>query len=240
MTLRDRAEAVLRANDRGRYTVPSPKLYPHQWAWDSAFAAIGWAHLDPDRAVTELETLLAGQWPDGRIPHILFHDLTGRYFPGPEFWQTQNSSTITQPPVWASAARRLWELGACRRRLTSLLPAIERSHQFFWQQRDPLGWHLVAVTHPWESGMDNSPTWDEPLQAVDPTQAPAFQRVDKEIVGDSNQRPSDDEYRRYAVLVQQIAQNGFGLSQFQVYDPCMSAILAKAEQIGRASCRERV
>ena len=27
-------------------------------------------------------------------------------------------------------------------------------------------------THPWETGMDNSPAWDEPLQAVPPTQRP--------------------------------------------------------------------
>jgi len=25
------------------HTVPSPDLYPHQWSWDSAFAAIGLA-----------------------------------------------------------------------------------------------------------------------------------------------------------------------------------------------------
>ncbi len=42
MNLIDRATAVLRANDRGRYTVPAGHLYPHQWAWDSAFATIGW------------------------------------------------------------------------------------------------------------------------------------------------------------------------------------------------------
>lgn len=224
------AKRVLQANDRGGYTVPSPKLYPHQWAWDSAFAAIGWAHIDRDRAVLELETLMKGQWPDGRIPHILFHDLQGRYFPGPEFWRTRNSSSISQPPVWASAARRLWQLGCDQQRIRRLLPAFEASHEFFWKQRDPLGWRLVAVTHPWESGMDNSPIWDRPLQAVDPSQAPAFQRVDTEIVGDSSQRPSDDEYRRYAVLVQQIADNHFGLSQFQVYDPGMSALLVRAEE----------
>ena len=34
--LRDRAAAVLHANDAGSWTKASPHLYPHQWSWDSA------------------------------------------------------------------------------------------------------------------------------------------------------------------------------------------------------------
>ena len=58
-SLLDDAVRVLKMNDRGRYTIPSARLYPHQWAWDSAFAAIGWAHVDPDRAIAELDALVA-------------------------------------------------------------------------------------------------------------------------------------------------------------------------------------
>ena len=42
---------------RGPYTLPSRTTYPHQWNWDSALAALGWAELDPARAWTELESL---------------------------------------------------------------------------------------------------------------------------------------------------------------------------------------
>ncbi|HEV3378040.1 MAG TPA: hypothetical protein VG126_12245, partial [Thermoleophilaceae bacterium] len=55
--LRPTAENVLRENDSGGYTVPSRATYPHQWNWDSALAALGWAELDPARAWRELETL---------------------------------------------------------------------------------------------------------------------------------------------------------------------------------------
>ena len=55
------AQALLGQNDRGGYTVPAPRLYPHQWNWDSAFCAIGWRHFDPRRAARELEMLLRGQ-----------------------------------------------------------------------------------------------------------------------------------------------------------------------------------
>lgn len=221
---------LLRANDRGGYTVPSPRLYPHQWAWDSAFAAIGWVHVDPDRAVTELEKLMEGVWPDGRVPHIRFHILSQDYFPRPDFWGTEDRSSITQPPVWATAARRLLEKGADPDRIKSLLPAMDRSHQWFFTARDPLGWDCVTVSHPWESGLDNSPCWDEAMADVDPAQAPEFRRVDKERVGDPSQRPTDDHYRRYAVLVKAIAAQDFGPGPFAVYCPMMTALLARAEE----------
>ena len=48
--LRMSAENVLRGNDNGGYTVPSRATYPHQWNWDSALAALGWAELDPSPA----------------------------------------------------------------------------------------------------------------------------------------------------------------------------------------------
>ena len=55
MTLKNDAIATLRGNDRGRHTVPAAGLYPHLWAWDSAFAAIGWGHIDLDRALIRLQ-----------------------------------------------------------------------------------------------------------------------------------------------------------------------------------------
>jgi Mannosylglycerate hydrolase MGH1-like glycoside hydrolase domain len=101
-----RAHAVLEGNWLGAATRPGPRLYPHQWSWDSAFHAIGWSHLDWDRATTELRTLFAAQWPDGLLPHIVFHDGAAAYFPGPDVSATPrgNTSGIVQPPLHATAA----------------------------------------------------------------------------------------------------------------------------------------
>lgn len=229
-SFRSSCEAVLRANDRGGHTVPSPRLYPHQWAWDSAFAAIGWACFDAPRAWKEIETLLAGQWEDGRVPHILFHDVSGDYFPGPDFWETDWTTSISQPPVWATAVRRMVEITSERERLPELVPKIDASHRWFHDQRDPSGWGAIAVAHPWESGLDNSPAWDAPMARVDVSDPPAFQRRDTQVVGDHDQRPTDDQYLRYACLVKAIARDGFGPGPFAVYDPLMTAILARAEE----------
>src|SRR3954465_4938772 len=78
-----RAGYVLRANDRGAFTVASPTLYPHMWSWDAGFVALGIATVSVPRALAELRTLLSGQWATGMIPHILFHSPSD-YFPAPQ------------------------------------------------------------------------------------------------------------------------------------------------------------
>src|SRR4051794_16524749 len=104
-SMRATAADILRGNDSGAYTLPSRATYPHQWNWDSALAALGWAELDPGRAWTELETLAGARDAQGMFPHIAFHTrvsdrvngrlrslLTSvarpyaRYLPGPRWW----------------------------------------------------------------------------------------------------------------------------------------------------------
>lgn len=227
-TLKKRARAVLETNDRGRYTIPSGRLYPHQWAWDSAFAAIGWCRVNPERAFDEIQLLLEGQWPDGRVPHIQFHKPSPHYFPSAKDWRAERSSSITNPPVWTLAAGRIHRhLGE---RVRPWLARLEKSHLFFHQQRDPLNWGVICTAHPWENGQDNHPSWDRPLAAVDPEKAPPFARVDKERVEDASQRPTDDHYRRYMTLVNEIADNDYGLGGFAVYDPFLTTLLVLAER----------
>src|SRR5215218_7689490 len=67
------ATNVLRRNGLKSWTKPAPSLYPHQWSWDSAFIALGLAHVDNRRATDELETLFTGQWSTGKVPHIVFN-----------------------------------------------------------------------------------------------------------------------------------------------------------------------
>jgi len=108
------AREVLDENWKDGFTVPAQNQYPYQWSWDSAFIAAGYARYDRERAQRELRSLFSAQWADGRVPHIVFHNATpdASYFPGPEFWQTEQnpfaslsprSSGIVQPPNHATA-----------------------------------------------------------------------------------------------------------------------------------------
>ncbi|MEQ8964351.1 MAG: trehalase family glycosidase [Azospirillaceae bacterium] len=236
------ARAILATNDRGGFTVPTAGLYPFQWNWDSCLVALGWAAIDEARAWQEIESLFAAQWPDGMVPHIVFHSADAGYFPGPEVWGTgraPESSGITQPPVAASCVARLWrgatDRHAARPRTVALLHRLADWHAWWRRARDPHGRDLVAILHPWESGMDNSPAWDAALArvAVDPD-LPAYQRRDTGHV-DAAQRPTTAEYDRYLTLVRLFRANGWDsavlhdLSPFRVCDVATNAILLAAE-----------
>jgi hypothetical protein len=67
------ARAVLDFNWTGEYTMPGPRLYPHQWSWDSAFIAIGYSRYDQERAMRELRHLFEAQWKNGLLPQIIFN-----------------------------------------------------------------------------------------------------------------------------------------------------------------------
>jgi mannosylglycerate hydrolase len=208
------AKAVLEANWLGHATSPSRRLYPHQWSWDAACIAIGYASWNQERAETELRSLFAGQWRDGLLPHIVFTD-GARYFPGPEFWQTERSpdapeqprtSGIVQPPIHASAALHVYRLASDRARaavfLEELLPKLAAWHEYLYRERASGDGGLVEIWHPWESGMDNSPLWDRALECMtfDAEQLPAYERVDVELA-QAAERPSDGEYDRYVYIV---------------------------------------
>jgi hypothetical protein len=234
------AIAILRENDRGAYTIPTRGLYPFQWCWDSCLTALGQRHFDEARAWTEIETLFAHQWPDGMVPHIVFHVPDDGYFPGPDVWATGRptpTSGITQPAVAGFAIRRLWERSrdreAASARARRLLPKVAAWHRWFYTHRDPAGEGLVAILHPWESGRDNSVDWDAAFERV-PTEGIApYVRRDTQHA-DPAHRPTKAQYDRYLWLVEHFRGLGWDnaalhdASPFQVVDPGFNAILIRA------------
>ena len=99
------AEEILKKNDLGSYTVPTHGLYPFQWNWDSCLTALGQFHFNEARAWREIETLMAHQWNDGMVPHIIFHKEDDGYFPGPDVWATGR-----KVPTPALPSQRLLDL----------------------------------------------------------------------------------------------------------------------------------
>ncbi|WP_236579753.1 MGH1-like glycoside hydrolase domain-containing protein [Streptomyces sp. HM190] len=242
------AAEVLEGNWTGTSTVPSRRLYPHQWSWDSAFVAIGLRHLSPLRAQTELETLLDAQWGDGRIPHIVFNPSVPleAYFPSPDFWRsstagraagaprTTQTSGIVQPPVHALAAWLVHRsdpgLSRARGFLSRVYPRLAAWHRYLLHRRDLGGGGLASVVHPWEQGMDNSPAWDAPLSRVAPAPARSFRRADLDH-GAAEDRPTDLDYGRYVRLAADYRDGGYadGRGGFAVEDPCFNALLIASE-----------
>ncbi|WP_437050135.1 MGH1-like glycoside hydrolase domain-containing protein [Streptomyces sp. enrichment culture] len=241
---------VLTGNWTGTSTVPSRTLYPHQWSWDSAFVAIGLRHLCARRAQRELESLLAAQWADGRVPHIVFNPAVphGAYFPSPDFWQSSRAgraagapaaaetSGIVQPPVHALAAWLVHRADPAQSRRRGFLdrvrPRLAAWHDYLLTRRDLGGGGLAATVHPWEPGMDNSPCWDGALRRVEPAPPGAFRRADLDH-GHAADRPTDLDYGRYVRLAADYRDAGYddraARHAFAVEDPCFNALLIVGE-----------
>jgi glycogen debranching enzyme len=247
------------------------------WSWDAAFIAIGLAKLSTARALTELETLLSAQWRNGMIPHIVFADGDASYEPGPKRWACVDisphapsgraTSGLMQPPVHGIAVRRI--LDAARRagdperraaadRIRALWPKLLAWHRYLAENRDPDHTGLLTIYHGWESGLDNSPRWDTPYDAVvpNPTFVP-FRRADvnaldalgavgaaqrptdneaQRATGGEEQRPTDTDYARYQWLIEELRQARYDDARareklsFLVADVLSSAIFAAASE----------
>lgn len=250
------ATGVLRRNGVKSWTKPAPSLYPHQWSWDSAFIALGLAHVDNSRATGELEALFEAQWKTGKVPHIVFNPEAPpkSYFPDAERWNSHGlsehaptgprTSGLCQPPVHAMAVRRIWQTArenderreGARRFLRENYPRLLSWHRYLATARDPEGSGLVTIYHPWESGTDNSPRWDEPLRRIAVGEVPNYTRRDVDHVTDPSHRPTDEEYDRFLWLLELLKRaryeeaDIYGAHPFLIKDVLFSAILVAANE----------
>ena len=257
LSIAARAAYILRDNSTGLITKASPTLYPHQWSWDAAFNAIGLATIDLPRARRELDSLFAGQWRNGLLPHIVFDSAADGYWPGPAQWECKAhseeapaapaTSGIIDPPVHAIAVDRILalaeqaggaELERTREWAAAIYPRLLAWHRFLHRDRADKETGLMTLFHGWESGTDNSPRWDAPYADVEIGPGlPHYQRKDKAHVSDAGQRPTDHEYDRYLWLVEEAKRASYdaGLlrqtGSFQVGDVLFTAIYAAASDL---------
>jgi hypothetical protein len=246
----EQAQMVLDFNWNGEDTRPGLHLYPHQWSWDSARIAIGYARYDQERATSELTHLFEGQWRNGMLPQIIFNPRFGQYFPGIDFWHAEHNpniprdrktSGVVQPPVHATAAlyvyRHAQDEATAKEFLGRLFPKLKAWHEYLYRERDPEGEGLVYIRHPWESGMDNSPMWDSIMERIQlrPDQLPRYRRADIHFVA-SRDRPLDAAYDRFVYLVKLFADRDYDEARiredcpFVVQDVLFNALLCRADK----------
>jgi hypothetical protein len=242
---------VLNGNWALDHTMPSHTLYPHQWSWDSAFISIGLARYAPDRAWQELRSLFEAQWADGRVPHIVFDPGVSErdYFPGPGFWQAptppgadRSTTGVIQPPVHAIAAWEIYRQAGtgdpvAHEELCWLYPRLVAQQRYLSSRRDAGGLGLASIVHPWESGLDNSPSWDAALSAVPVDRGLLRRHHRRDIdVAEAAHRPTDDDYARFIAIAEAYRDGGYQDSDlidrqpFVVECPGFNAIGAAAEQ----------
>ena len=108
---------------------------------------------------------------------------------------------------------------------------------------------VAAITHPWESGRDNSSAWDVGLAGVDTSAVEPYERRDLAHV-DASMRPSSLDYDRYVAIVQFGRSVGWDQARivadgpFLMADPALNMILLRAHRdlaaLGRELGADRV
>ncbi len=120
------------------------------WLWDAAFVSQVLRYSDSDWASRLIEAVLFQQNPTtGLVPH----------------WSTPRSrSDISQPPLLSWAALRLYTSDGGKAFLDRTYPRLALMHRWFIKNRTrPDG--LPFWKQPDESGMDNSPAFDDDTDA---------------------------------------------------------------------------
>jgi neutral trehalase len=130
---------------KGVYAVPGGK-YQLSWLWDTAFISQIWLLMNPKVAQEIVLTHISSQLENGMIPHMF----------GPHY-----VSSITQPPLLAWAAWRIYQKIKNKKFLERVYPHLNRFNEYFYLERDFNKNELFSWVHPHESGWDNSPRWDE-------------------------------------------------------------------------------
>ena len=241
MKFTNKAKQILLNNRRFGYTLPTnSKLYPAQWNWDSAFIALGYSHFNINFAINEINTLLKGQWKDGMIPHILFHDKNTKYFPNHTVWNCGNkiaSSGITQPPIIVSIFKKILDEKKInnnqKNKIKKIVKKLKRYIQWFIKFRDPKKTGLISILHPWESGYDNSSIWDKPMSKVKIEKNLKYKRGDIKVVN-PEQRPLKKDYDIYVTIKNHLKYNNYDpkklykISKFNVADIGFNSIFLKA------------
>ena len=153
-------------NPRGFLTrqamAPSKSSYVGTWLWDSALHAVAYRHIDPELARDQVRVMLARQLPDGMLPDAIFdegvvteigHPIKGR---------------VTKPPIMAWAVLKIHEMHPDLEFLREVYDSLVRENRWWFQYNDDDHDGLVQYTHPYSSGLDDSPLWDHGMPVESP------------------------------------------------------------------------
>src|SRR5215216_3427149 len=129
---------------------PSMIHYVGVWQWDAYFHALAYRHLEKHLAHDQIRIVLDHQREDGMIPDAIHDEGTVTRLDFPVV------ADVTKPPLLAWAAYKLYEL-------------IVRWNNWWFEQNDVDGNGLCEYHHPFSSGLDDSPLWDDgvPVEAPD-------------------------------------------------------------------------
>ncbi|MGC8873187.1 MAG: amylo-alpha-1,6-glucosidase [Chloroflexia bacterium] len=141
---------------------PSKVHYVGVWNWDAYFHALAYRHVDIRLAEDQLRLLLDHQREDGMIPDAVHDEGIVTHLSGPV------DADVTKPPLLAWAALKLYESSGHLDFLDEIYEPLVRWNRWWFAFNDDDRDGLCQYNHPFSSGLDDSPLWDEGMPVESP------------------------------------------------------------------------
>ncbi len=141
---------------------PSKIHYVGVWQWDAYFHALAYRHIDMNLAKDQLRVVLDHQREDGMIPDAVHDEGTVTHLDLPV------EADVTKPPLEAWSAWKLYEIDHDREFLDEIYEPAVRWNAWWFEKNDVDGNGLCEYQHPFSSGLDDSPLWDEGVPVESP------------------------------------------------------------------------
>ncbi|HEY5982238.1 MAG TPA: trehalase family glycosidase [Anaerolineales bacterium] len=141
---------------------PSMMHYVGVWQWDAYFHALAYRHVEKRLAQDQIRIMLDHQRDDGMIPDAIHDEGTVTHL------ETPVDADVTKPPLLAWSAWKLYELDGDREFLSEIYEPIVRVNRWWFEKNDLDGNGLCEYQHPFSSGLDDSPLWDDGMPVESP------------------------------------------------------------------------
>jgi glycogen debranching enzyme len=141
---------------------PSKTHYIGVWQWDAYFHALAYRHVDMKLAKDQIRIVLDHQREDGMIPDAVHDEGTVTRLTYPV------EADVTKPPLLAWSAWKLYETDGDREFLDEIYEPVVRWNNWWFEKNDVDGNGLCEYHHPFSSGLDDSPLWDDGMPVESP------------------------------------------------------------------------
>jgi putative isomerase len=148
---------------RRESVVPSKAHYVGAWQWDNYFHALAFRYTDAPLAHDQIRFMIDHQLPDGMIPDAIYDEGAITHLEVPV------AAAVTKPPIIAWVAMHVYEATGDDSLLREIYEPIIRWNSWWFGLNDDDADGIVQYSHPFSSGLDDSPLWDGgvPVEAVD-------------------------------------------------------------------------
>jgi glycogen debranching enzyme len=141
---------------------PSKIRYVGIWQWDAYFHSLAYRHVDKELARNQIRIFLDHQREDGMLPDAVHDEGVVTHLPYPV------DADVSKPPLAAWATWKLHRNDPDAEFLNEVYEPLTRCINWWFEKNDLDGNGLCEYQHPYSSGLDDSPLFDDGMPVESP------------------------------------------------------------------------